>query len=108
MWADQAWGRFWGWDPKENGALLIIIWLTLIVHSRKSSMIGPDLTSAGAVAGVIMVMLAWVGVNLLGVGLHSYGFTYSGLGLLIGVLLFEMLFIGITLSLAAIRRKSVN
>ncbi|HMA64005.1 MAG: cytochrome c biogenesis protein [Fibrobacterota bacterium] len=108
MWADQAWGRFWGWDPKENGALLIIIWLTLIVHSRKSRLIGPDLTSAGAVAGVIMVMLAWVGVNLLGVGLHSYGFTYSGLGMLIGVSLFEILFIGITLSLAAIRRNGAG
>lgn len=105
MWADQAWGRFWGWDPKENGALLIIIWLTLIVHSRKNRIIGPELTSAGAVACVIMVMLAWVGVNLLGVGLHSYGFTYSGLGMLIGVSLFEVLFIGITLSLVAIRRR---
>jgi ABC-type transport system involved in cytochrome c biogenesis permease subunit len=105
MWADQAWGRFWGWDPKENGALLIILWLTLIVHSRKSRLIGPDLTSAGAVAGVIMVMLAWVGVNLLGVGLHSYGFTYSGFGLLVGVSLFEILFVGITLSLAAVRRS---
>ncbi len=105
MWADQAWGRFWGWDPKENGALLIIIWLTLIVHSRKKRIIGPEMTSAGAVAGVIMVMLAWVGVNLLGVGLHSYGFTYSGLGMLIGVSLFEVLFIGITLSLVAIRRR---
>lgn len=108
LWADQAWGRFWGWDPKENGALLIIIWLTLIVHSRKSRLIGPELTSAGAVAGVIMVMLAWVGVNLLGVGLHSYGFTYSGLGMLIGVSLFEVVFIGITLSLAAIRRRRAD
>lgn len=105
MWADQAWGRFWGWDPKENGALLIILWLTLVVHSRKVGLIGPDLTSAGAVACVVMVMLAWVGVNLLGVGLHSYGFTYSGFGMLIGVSLFEVLFIGITLSLSVIRQK---
>jgi ABC-type transport system involved in cytochrome c biogenesis permease subunit len=108
MWADQAWGRFWGWDPKENGALLIILWLTLVVHSRKGRLIGPDLTSAGAVVGVIMVMLAWVGVNLLGIGLHSYGFTYSGLGMLIGVSLFEVLFVGITLSLAAGRRKNTG
>jgi ABC-type transport system involved in cytochrome c biogenesis permease subunit len=108
MWADQAWGRFWGWDPKENGALLIILWLTLIVHTRKTCLIGQDLTSAGAVTGVIMVMLAWVGVNLLGVGLHSYGFTYSGLGMLICVTLFELLFIGITLSLASRRRKGTG
>jgi ABC-type transport system involved in cytochrome c biogenesis permease subunit len=93
MWADQAWGRFWGWDPKENGALLIILWGTLIIHARKSKVMGPALTSAAAVFGVIMVMLAWVGVNLLGIGLHSYGFTYSGLGLLVGVSLFELIFL---------------
>jgi predicted tellurium resistance membrane protein TerC len=40
-----------------------------------------------------MVMLAWIGVNLLGVGLHSYGFTYSGFGLLAGVFVLEFLFL---------------
>lgn len=93
MWADQAWGRFWGWDPKENGALLIILWYSVVIHARKSRLINPILTSVGAIIGVIMVMLAWVGVNLLGVGLHAYGFTYSGLGLLIGISLFEIVFI---------------
>ena len=34
IWADQSWGRFWGWDPKENGALLIVIWNALILHAR--------------------------------------------------------------------------
>lgn len=34
IWADQSWGRFWGWDPKENGALLIVIWNAIILHAR--------------------------------------------------------------------------
>ena len=34
IWADQSWGRFWGWDPKENGALLIVLWNALILHAR--------------------------------------------------------------------------
>jgi ABC-type transport system involved in cytochrome c biogenesis permease subunit len=34
IWADQSWGRFWGWDPKENGAVLIVLWCALILHAR--------------------------------------------------------------------------
>ncbi|HWA85052.1 MAG TPA: cytochrome c biogenesis protein CcsA, partial [Opitutus sp.] len=34
IWADQSWGRFWGWDPKENGALIIVLWNSLILHAR--------------------------------------------------------------------------
>ena len=34
IWADQSWGRFWGWDPKENGALLIVLWNVFILHAR--------------------------------------------------------------------------
>jgi len=80
VWADQSWGRFWGWDPKENGALLIVLWCALLFHARVSGMIGPHGMAQGSVFGVIVVVFAWLGVNLLGVGLHSYGFT-SGLAL---------------------------
>ena len=34
IWADQSWGRFWGWDPKENGAVLIVLWNAVILHAR--------------------------------------------------------------------------
>ncbi|MEM9083712.1 MAG: cytochrome c biogenesis protein CcsA [Planctomycetota bacterium] len=84
IWADQSWGRFWGWDPKENGALLIVLWLIWIQHGRLSSHIKP-LGFMALMAGLnIIVALAWFGVNLLSVGLHSYGFT-SGIaeGLLV-------------------------
>ncbi len=93
MWADQAWGRFWGWDPKENGALLIILWGSAVVHAYRGKLISQNLTAAGAILGIPTVMLTWIGVNLLGVGLHSYGFTYSGAGMLVAVFSFEILFL---------------
>ena len=34
LWADDSWGRFWGWDPKENGALIIVLWNVLVLHAR--------------------------------------------------------------------------
>ncbi len=99
VWADQSWGRFWGWDPKENGALLIVLWCAILFHARVAGMLGPLGVAAGSVLGVIVVLMAWLGINLLGVGLHSYGFT-SGLarGLWTAVA-FEVSFVAITLSL---------
>lgn len=78
IWADQSWGRFWGWDPKENGALLIILWCAILFHARLAGMIGDLGMAAGSIVSIITVALAWFGVNLLGVGMHAYGFT-SGL-----------------------------
>ena len=75
IWADQSWGRFWGWDPKENGALLIVLWCAMLFHARMGKMIGPFGMAAGAALLIIVVMMAWFGINALGVGLHSYGFT---------------------------------
>lgn len=74
VWADQSWGRFWGWDPKENGALLIVLWLTLIFHAKSSNLISETNFIIGVVLNLIVLSLAWFGVNLLSVGLHSYGF----------------------------------
>ena len=75
VWADQSWGRFWGWDPKENGALLIILWTAITLHARISGYIKEFGTAIFAILGTVVVMVSWFGVNLLGVGLHSYGFT---------------------------------
>ncbi|MGL1935974.1 MAG: cytochrome c biogenesis protein CcsA [Fibrobacterales bacterium] len=75
IWADQSWGRFWGWDPKENGALLIVLWSAIIFHMRIAGWVKELGVAIASVIGIIMVMLAWFGINLLGVGLHSYGFT---------------------------------
>lgn len=75
LWADDSWGRFWGWDPKENGALIIVLWNALVLHARWGKMARDNGLAILAVAGNITTAWSWFGVNELGVGLHSYGFT---------------------------------
>ncbi len=77
IWADQSWGRFWGWDPKENGALIIVLWNALILHLRWGGMIRERGLINCAIGGNIVTSWSWFGVNMLGIGLHSYGFTDS-------------------------------
>jgi len=74
IWADQSWGRFWGWDPKENGALLIVLWNASILHARWIGYVRERGIMVMAVFGNIVTAMSWFGVNMLGVGLHSYGF----------------------------------
>ena len=74
IWADQSWGRFWGWDPKENGALLIVIWCAITLHARLGGYIRQRGLVAMALFGNVVTAFSWFGVNMLGVGLHSYGF----------------------------------
>jgi ABC-type transport system involved in cytochrome c biogenesis permease subunit len=75
LWADDSWGRFWGWDPKENGALIIVLFNALVLHARWDGLVKDRGLAALAVLGNIVVSWSWFGVNELGVGLHSYGFT---------------------------------
>ncbi len=77
IWADQSWGRFWGWDAKENGAALIVIWNLLILHARWGGMIKDRGIIILAIFGNIITAWSWFGTNMLGVGLHSYGFIHS-------------------------------
>ncbi len=74
IWADQSWGRFWGWDPKENGALLIVMWNAIVLHARWGGMVKQRGVAVLAVFGSIVTAWSWFGTNMLGVGLHSYGF----------------------------------
>ena len=75
LWADDSWGRFWGWDPKENGALIIVLWNALILHAHWDGMAKDRGLAVLAVFGNIVTSWSWFGVNQLQVGLHSYGFT---------------------------------
>jgi ABC-type transport system involved in cytochrome c biogenesis permease subunit len=75
IWADQSWGRFWGWDPKENGAVLIVIWNALILHARWGGMVKQRGMAVLAVVGIMVTTWSWFGTNQLGVGLHNYGFN---------------------------------
>lgn len=74
VWADFAWGRFWGFDPKECGALFVILWAMLLLHLRVGRLVDTHGFALLNCFNVIVTFLCWFGVNLLGVGLHSYGF----------------------------------
>jgi ABC-type transport system involved in cytochrome c biogenesis permease subunit len=97
IWADQSWGRFWGWDPKENGAALIVLMNAMILHARWGGMIKERGMAVLAVCGNIITSWSWFGTNLLGVGLHSYGFMDSGVFWLGLFVLSQMFFIGLGL-----------
>ena len=105
IWADQSWGRFWGWDPKENGALLIIVWCAILFHARLAGWIGHIGLAAGSIGAIIAVALAWFGVNLLGVGMHTYGFTSGAARGLMAFTFVELLFLAIALPLVKKRSQ---
>ncbi len=90
LWADNSWGRFWGWDPKENGALIIVIWNALVLHARWDKMVGDRGLAVLAIGGNIAVAWSGFGVNELGAGLHSYGFT-SGVAVWLSIFVVSQL-----------------
>lgn len=90
IWADQSWGRFWGWDPKENGALIIVLWNALVLHARWAGMIKQRGLAVLSIGGNIVTAWSWFGVNMLGVGLHAYGFI-PGAVLWMGIFLASQL-----------------
>lgn len=72
VWADQSWGRPWGWDPKETFALVTWIVYLIVVHVRISVAHKGWWTAVLSLVGFVVMMFNWVGVNFFLVGLHSY------------------------------------
>jgi len=101
IWANESWGRFWGWDPKENGALMIVLWQLAILHARRGGLIGDLGVNLAVIAGGLVIAFSWFGVNLLGVGLHSYGFTTGTFAALAGFFAVE----GMVIVLGAITQR---
>ena len=97
IWADQSWGRFWGWDPKENGALIIVLWNALILHLRWGGIIRERGLINCAIFGNIVTAWSWFGVNMLGIGLHSYGFTEAAFKWLVLFVVSQLAFIALGL-----------
>lgn len=93
IWADQSWGRFWGWDPKENGAIMIVLWNAIILHARWGGIAKKRGIALLAIGGNIITAWSWFGTNMLGVGLHSYGFIDKAFFGLTGFVLFNLLVI---------------
>ena len=107
IWANDSWGRFWGWDPKENGALMIVLWFLMIMHARLGGYIKEFGLHNLSVLGGAVVVFSWFHTNQLGVGLHSYGFT-SGVMLAIHTayyIIFGVFLIGFVASIVAFAAK---
>lgn len=97
LWADDSWGRFWGWDPKENGAMMIVLWNAILLHARWDKQVGPRGFAVLAVLGNVVTAWSWFGTNQLGIGLHSYGFTSGALITLISFVLANLVFVIVSL-----------
>lgn len=79
IWANESWGRYWGWDPKETWSLITILVYTFITHMRLiKGFRGWYAVNLGSLIGMISVLMTYLGVNYYLTGLHSYG---SGEGL---------------------------
>jgi cytochrome c-type biogenesis protein CcsB len=73
VWANEAWGSYWSWDPKETWALIVWLVFAAYLHSRITKGWQGRKPAIIATAGFVVVWICYLGVNLLGKGLHSYG-----------------------------------
>lgn len=73
IWADQAWGKYWSWDPKETWSLITWFFYAFYLHSRLMRGWKGKKVAMVAVMGFVAVIFTYLGVNLLLSGLHSYG-----------------------------------
>jgi hypothetical protein len=83
---------------KENGALLIVLWNAIILHARWGGYVRERGIAIMTVFGNIITSLSWFGVNMLGVGLHSYGFMDQAFGVLLAFIASQLVIIGVGLS----------
>ncbi|WP_320674487.1 c-type cytochrome biogenesis protein CcsB [Prochlorococcus sp. MIT 1341] len=77
VWANEAWGSWWSWDPKETWALICWFFYAAYLHTRLSRGWSGRRPAFLAVGGFIVITLCYIGVNLMGLGLHSYGWFFS-------------------------------
>lgn len=102
FWADVAWGRFWGWDPKENGALLVLLWVLIVMHLKAGKLASWKTLEVLSALLSVVIAFCLFGVNLLGVGLHSYGYSPHLLVAFISFVVFDM---GMVSALAFLSRN---
>lgn len=105
VWANDSWGRFWGWDPKETWALIALFGYLVILHGRSAGWLGTFGTALGSVFAFLGVLMAWYGVNfVLAAGFHSYGFGGGGLSYVGAAVLLDLILV----SALAIRYDKVK
>ena len=77
VWANEAWGSYWSWDPKETWALICWLVYAAYLHTRLSRGWQGRRPALVASAGLVVIGVCYIGVNLLGIGLHSYGWFFG-------------------------------
>jgi cytochrome c-type biogenesis protein CcsB len=77
VWANEAWGSWWSWDPKETWALICWLVYAAYLHTRLSRGWQGRRPAWVAVSGLVVISVCYIGVNLLGIGLHSYGWFFD-------------------------------
>jgi ABC-type transport system involved in cytochrome c biogenesis permease subunit len=96
IWAHYAWGRFWGWDPKETWALITLLCYLVPLHGRLAGWMSNFSLTVASIVCFLPVLMAWYGVNfILGKGLHSYGFGVGGYWYAVAFVLVELALVGI-------------
>ncbi len=77
IWANEAWGTWWSWDPKETWAFISWLFYAAYLHMRISRGWQGRRPALLATSGFFVVLICYIGVNFLGVGLHSYGWIFG-------------------------------
>jgi cytochrome c-type biogenesis protein CcsB len=73
VWANEAWGSYWSWDPKETWALITWLVFASYLHTRITKSLQGEIPALIASVGFVVVWICYLGVNFLGKGLHTYG-----------------------------------
>ena len=95
VWANESWGRYWGWDPKETWSLITFFVYLAIVHARFAGWLRDFGLAASSILGFLSVVMTYYGVNfVLATGLHSYGFSEGGRIYALLYVVFEIAVIG--------------
>lgn len=91
IWANESWGRYWGWDPKETWSLITFFVYLIVIHARFAGWVSNFGLAVSSIAGFLAVVMTYYGVNfVLAAGLHSYGFSEGGMIWALAYFLFEM------------------
>jgi cytochrome c-type biogenesis protein CcsB len=79
IWANESWGRYWGWDPKETWSLITFFVYLAIIHARFAGWLRHFGLAASVILGFLAVVMTYYGVNfILAAGMHAYGFSEGG------------------------------
>jgi cytochrome c-type biogenesis protein CcsB len=109
VWADYSWGRFWGWDPKETWALIVLLGYITLLHGKVAGWIKGFGLVVGSILLFNLVIMAWYGVNyILGAGLHTYGFGAGGVEYVVTAIVLDFLLVMYLCSIKKINLKEAR